>query len=71
MKAVYPNLCEQMEATGVTAADLAAECNISKFRCLLKCYGLVPWKCTEVIAICRLLGQADAESLFVRLDIIS
>jgi len=71
MKIVYPNLRKSMTRNGVSPDDLAKHCEITKLSCLLKLYGILPWKFTEVVRICQLLGDAEAESLFVRLDIIS
>ena len=71
MKPIYPNLHKKMQESGVTVDDIAALCEITRFRCALKMYGVLPWTFTEVLRICRLLDDTNAESLFVRLDIIS
>ena len=71
MKTVYPNLHKSMTSRGISPANLAEHCGITKLSCLLKLLGVLPWKFTEVVHICQLLGDTEAESLFVRLDIIS
>lgn len=71
MRPIYPNLHKRMQECGVTMDDIAALCEITRIRCALKLYGVVPWTFTEVVRICRLLDDKNAESLFVRLDIIS
>lgn len=71
MRTVYPNLRKKMQQNGIGVAGLARHCEIKKLSCLLKLWGILPWKFTEVVRICRLFGETDAELLFVRLDIIS
>lgn len=71
MRTVYPNLQKKMVERGISPSDLARECKITKISCVLKLLGFLPWKFTEVMQICRFFGDADAETLFVRLDIIS
>ena len=71
MNTVYPNLKKKMTENGVSPFDLARHCEISKLSCLLKLYGILPWKLTEVLSVCRFFDDANAELLFVRLDIIS
>jgi hypothetical protein len=68
---VYPNLRKSMADHGISLDDLARWCGITTIGCWLRMYGLLPWKYTEVVRICQLLGNTDAELLFVRLDIIS
>jgi hypothetical protein len=60
-----------MEERGMTPSDLARQCDITLISCVFKLLGVLPWKFTEVVRICRIFGDAEAESLFVRLDIIS
>lgn len=71
MKVIYPNLHRMMIERGITDKDLARHCDISRLSCLLKLSGFSPWTFTEVMQICQLFDVVDAESLFVRLDIIS
>lgn len=71
MRTVYPNLEKKMTESGVSPADLADHIKIPKLSCTLKLLGLLPWNFTEVVLICCLFGDAEAERLFVRLDIIS
>ena len=71
MRTVYPNLRKKMQQNGVSPSDLARQCEITKLSCLLKLCGILPWTFTEVVQICRFFNDADAELLFVRLDIIS
>ena len=69
MKIVYPNLQKKMIENGFGASDLARRCGITTLSCLLKLRGILPWKFTEVVQICRIFSDAKAELLFVRLDI--
>ncbi len=71
MRTVYPNLQKKMVESGISPLDLARHCDITHISCLLKLLGVMPWKFTETVSICRLFSDADAELLFVRLDIIS
>jgi hypothetical protein len=71
MKTAYPNLQKKMDEQGISPADLARHCNIAVIPCVFKLLGILPWKFTEVVRICRFFGDAEAELLFVRLDIIS
>lgn len=71
MRMVYPNLEKKMVEQGISPSDLARHCGIKQFPCKLKLLGVLPWKFTEVVSICRLFNDADAGLLFVRLDIIS
>ena len=68
MRTVYPNLQNKMVETGLSPSDLARRCGITQLSCLLKLRGVLPWKFTEVVQICRIFGDANAELLFVRLD---
>lgn len=71
MKTIYPNLQKKMIEQGVSPSDLADICEITKLSCTLKLLGIMPWKFTEVVRICTLLGTSEAERLFVRINIIS
>lgn len=71
MRTAYPNLQKKMEEQGISPSDLARHCDITTISCMLKLLGVLPWKFTEAVRICRLFGDAGAEQLFVRLDIIS
>ena len=71
MKMVYPNLHKRMTEQGIDPDDLARCCGVTRLSIMLKLSGFLPWKFTEVLQICSLFGITDAESLFVRLDIIS
>jgi hypothetical protein len=71
IKTIYPNLQKKMIEQGVSPSDLAELCEITKLSCTLKLLGFTPWKYTEVVQICTLLGTSEAERLFLRLHIIS
>lgn len=71
MRTVYPNLQRSLNERGISTKELAAHLGIKTLHCKFKMYGVSPWTFTEVLKICKLLEPADAELLFVRLDIIS
>ena len=68
MKNTYPNLREKMADFGISVGELAAIAGIGTLKTRLKLMGILRWKLTEVVSICRFFSVTDVEKLFVQLD---
>ena len=64
MLSVYPHLCQQIRAHGVSLRELAAVANVNIITLCLSLCGLRRWKLTEAVSICCFFRNPNAEHLF-------
>lgn len=67
MNSVYPNLEKEIQKRHLSYARLAKMIGLSKYAMYRRISGQTDFKITEAVCICQILGDLDADQLFLRL----
>lgn len=67
METVYPNLDAEIQKQNMSYRKLASLVGLSKYAMYRRINGQTDFKLTEVVRICQVLENLDANQLFLRL----
>lgn len=67
MNSVYPNLDVEIQKRNISYRKLADQVGLTKYAMYRRINGQTDFKLSEIVRICQILENLDAEQLFLRL----